>query len=124
MWQPNRGQWRLIWAVALLAILAWPVQNGSLAVKAVHWAVDPFQTLPPTPRPLTLGRGDDMDAVQEHDADEAAYYTLYKSSRIMRWRLELRDLDEPIDPPTERQVLIGLAIILGLVIWRKEAGRV
>ena len=84
----------------------------------------PVQTLPPTPRPLALGLGDDMDAVQEHDADEAAYYTLYKSSRIMRWRLELRDsTPKPIDPPTERQVLIGLAIILGLVIWRYETKR-
>src|SRR5215831_1132851 len=101
MWQPNPAQWRLIWAVSLLAILAWPVQNGSLAVKAIHWAADPFGTLPPTPRPLALGLGDDPDTVQQHDAEEAAYYNLYQSSWITRLRLNLRDLEEPIDPSTE-----------------------
>ena len=123
MWQPSTAQWRLIWSMALLAILAWPVQNGSLAVKAVHWAVDPFQTLPPTPRPLTMGLGDDMDAVQQHDAEEAAYFNLYKNSRLARWRLQLRDIEEPIDPSTQRQILVGLVIVLALVIWRYETKR-
>ena len=123
MWQPSTAQWRLIWAVALLSILAWPVQNGSLAVKAVHWAVDPFQTLPRTPRPLAMGFGDNMEAVQLHDAEEAAYYNLYNGSRLTRWRLRLRDLEEPIDPSTERQILVGLAILLALLIWRGETRR-
>lgn len=126
MWQPNTAQWRLIWTVAVLLILAWPEDNQSLAVKAINWSVDPFQTLPRTPTPLAPGLGDDMEAVQQHDAEEAAYYYMYSSSRISRLRLQLRDLRDPLDPSTERQILVGLAILVALGIWRmegkKEAG--
>jgi hypothetical protein len=120
MWQPNTAQWRLIWTVAILLILAWPEQNQSLAIKAINWGVDPFQTLPRTPSPLAPGLGDDMPAVQEHDAEEAAYYYMYSSSRISRLRLQLRDLRDPLEPSTERQILVGLAILVALSIWRAE----
>ena len=67
-----------------------------------------------------------MDAVQQHDAEEAAYYYMYSSSRISRLRLRLRDLRDPLDPSTERQLLVGVAILVALGIWRmegkKEAG--
>jgi hypothetical protein len=121
MWQPNTAQWRLIWTVALLLILAWPAENQSLAIKAINWGVDPFQTLPRTPSPLAPGLGDDMEAVQQHDAEEAAYYYMYSSSRISRLRLQLRDLKDPLDPSTERQILVGLAILFTLSIWRAES---
>lgn len=121
MWQPNTAQWRLIWTVAVLLILAWPAENGSLAMKAIHRAVDPFQSLPRSPSPLAMGLGDDMEAVQQHDAEETAYYQMYGASRIGRLRLQLRDLEDPFDPPTERQVLVGLAILGALRIWRAEA---
>ena len=121
MWQPNTVQWRLIWTVAVLAILAWPEENQSLAVKALNWGVDPFQTLPRTPSPLAPGLGDDMDAVQQHDAEETAYYLMYNTSRVARLRLQLRDLKDPLDPSTERQVLVGLAILIALSIWRAES---
>jgi hypothetical protein len=120
MWQPNTAQWRLIWTVAVLMILAWPEENQSLAIKAINWGVDPFQTLPRTPSPLAPGLGDDMVAVQQHDAEEAAYYHMYSSSRISRLRLQLRDLRDPLDPSTERQILVGLAILAALSIWRAE----
>jgi hypothetical protein len=120
MWQPNTVQWRLIWTVAVLLILAWPEENQSLAVKALNWGVDPLQTLPRTPSPLAPGLGDDMDAVQQHDAEETAYYHMYNTSRLSRLRLQLRDLKDPLDPSTERQVLVGLAILIALSIWRAE----
>ena len=120
MWQPNTAQWRLIWAAAVMLILAWPAENESLAIKAVHWGVDPAQTLPRTPGPIAPGLGDDPEAVQEHDAEEAAYYYMYSSSRISRLRLQLRDLRDPFDPSTERQILVGLAILAALTIWRAE----
>jgi hypothetical protein len=126
MWQPNTAQWRLIWTVAVLLILAWPEENQSLAIKAINWGVDPFQTLPRTPSPIAPGLGDDVDAVQQHDAEEAAYYYMYSSSRLSRLRLQLRDLKDPLEPSTERQILVGLAILIALSIWRaegkKEAG--
>ena len=123
MWQPTLTHWRLIWIVAVVSILAWPSQNGSLAVKAVHRAADPFQSLPATPSPLALGRGDDMEAVQQHDAEEAAYYELYSSSRLSRLRFMLRDAEDPFDPSTERQILVGLGIVLALLVWRGETKR-
>ena len=123
MWQPTPTHWRLIWIAAAVSILAWPSQNGSLAVKAVHRAADPFQSLPATPSPLALGRGDDMEAVQQHDAEEAAYYRLYSGSRLSRVRFRLRDAEDPFDPSTERQVLVGLGIVLALLVWRGETKR-
>jgi hypothetical protein len=121
MWQPNTAQWRLIWTVAVLLILAWPEGNQSLAVKAINWGADPFQTLPRTPSPIAFGLGDDPEAVQQHDAEEAAYYLMYSSSRLARLRLQLRDLKDPLDPSTERQILVGLAILFALSIWRAES---
>jgi hypothetical protein len=115
MWQPSTAQWRLIWILAVLLILAWPGENRSLAIHAINWGADPFESLPRFPRPL------DMEAVQKHDADETAYYQMYTTSRILRLRLQLRDLTDPFDPSTERQVLIGLAILTALNIWRAEA---
>ncbi len=121
MWQPNTAQWRLIWIVAVFLILAWPEENRSLAIKAINWGADPFQSLPRTPSPIAVGLGDDMDAVLQHDAEETAYYQMYNTSRISRLRLQLRDLRDPFDPSTERQVLVGLAILTALRIWHAEA---
>src|SRR5262245_24522232 len=120
MWQPNAVQWRLIWTVAVLVILAWPEENRSLGVKVINWAADPFQSLPRTPTPLAIGRGDNVDAVIEHDSEEQAYYHMYNESWFARARFYLRDLRDPFDPATERQVLVGLAILTALGIWRTE----
>ena len=77
MWQPNRAQWSIIWAVAVLVLLAWPPEQGrSLVVKALNWAVDPAGTLPALPPPLPMRLDDNGDAVAAHDAVEAEYYRL------------------------------------------------
>jgi hypothetical protein len=68
-----------------------------------------------------MGLGDDMEAVQQHDAEETAYYQMYGASRLGRLRLQLRDLQDPLHPSTERQLLVGLAILGALWIWRAEA---
>jgi hypothetical protein len=62
-----------------------------------------------------------MEAVQQHDAEEAAYYAMYNSSRLARVRFMLRDLEDPFDPSTERQILVGLGIVLALLVWRQES---
>ena len=103
-----------------MAILAWPAENGSLVVKTLNLAADPLQRLPATPSPLAPGLGDDVEAVQAHDAEETAYYQLYNGSPLSRLRLTLRDLTDPFDPSTERQVLVGVGVILALLVWRSE----
>ena len=123
MWQPSTAQWRLIWMAAVVLILAWPDENGSLAVKGIQWAADPFQSLPASPRPIAMGLGDDPEAVQIHDADEAEYYRVFNSSRIGRLRLTLKDLQDPVDPSTERQLVVGCGILVALGVWRLEARR-
>jgi hypothetical protein len=69
-----------------------------------------------------MGLDDDVDAVQQHDAEETAYYRMYNTSRIGRLRLQLRDLQDPFDPSTERQVLVGLAILSALGLWYARNG--
>ena len=124
MWQPNRSQWSIIWPVAVLLILAWPPPEGSsLIVKAVHRAVDPSHSLPTLPAPLPMGLDDNGDAVAANDAEEAEYYGAFQSSRTTRWRMNLKEATDPFDPATERQLLIGLAVLSALGVWRLDSGR-
>jgi hypothetical protein len=117
--QPNKGQWRLIWPLAIFVLLAWPAENGSLAVKGVRWLADPRGTLPELPAPLAMELDDNADAVAEHDAAEAEYYRVTASSAWARTRLRLKELNDPFDPTTERQLLIGIAMIGGLLVWKR-----
>lgn len=107
----------MIWPLAIFVLLAWPA-NGSLAVKSIRWLADPTGTLPHLSPPLSMELGDDADAVAEHDAEEQAYYAVAASSGWKRTRLRLAELDDPFDPVTERQLLIGILVIGGLAIWR------
>jgi hypothetical protein len=117
--QPNRAQWRLIWTVAALLILAWPPDQGrSLGVKAVNWLVDPTDSLPTEPTQLPMGLDDDGDAVAAHDALEAEYNRLYASSGVTRVRMTLKDASDPLEPSTERQILVGVGILGALGVWR------
>ena len=119
MWQPNKTQWRIIWAAALLLILGWPPDEGrSLGTKLVNWVVDPMNSLPPLPEPLPIGLDDNGDAVAAHDAELAEYYRLYTSSRLTLLRMRLKVAGEPFDPVTERQLLIGIGILSALAVWR------
>ena len=119
MWQPNRAQWSMIWAVTVLVLLAWPPDQGrSLIVKALNWAVDPGGTLPELPPPLPMSLGDNGDAVAAHDAAEAEYYRLRERSSVMRWRVDMKTARDPIDPQTERQLLAGIVALSALGVWR------
>jgi hypothetical protein len=119
MWQPNRPQWAIIWAAAVLVVLGWPPGQGrSLLVKAANWAVDPAGTLPAFPAPLPMGLGDNGDAVAAHDAAEADYYQAHDRSRMTRWRMALKETGEPLDPSTERQLLVGVMVLSALGVWR------
>ena len=119
MWQPNRAQWSIIWTVAALLVLAWPPDTGrSLAMKIANRVVDPTGALPALPPPLPMGLDDNGDAVAAHDAQEAEYYRLHDRSRTTRWRMDLKTAGEPLDPSTERQLLVGVAVLSALGVWR------
>jgi hypothetical protein len=119
MWQPRRAQWTIIWTVAVLVVLAWPPDAGrSLLFKAIAGAADPAGSLPALPPPLPMGLDDDGDAVSAHDAQEAAYYRQYNSSTVARWRMRLKAAREPLDPVTERQLLVGVVVLSALLVWR------
>jgi len=124
MWQPNRAQWGIIWAAALLLILSWPPAEGrSLLVKAANWIVDPSDSLPRLPAPLPMGLEDNGDAVAEHDAAATEYYRQYESSQMTRWRMQMKEAADPLSAQTERQLLVGVGIVAALMIWRLQRER-
>jgi hypothetical protein len=117
--RPTNLQWWLIVIVALLVVVAWPPRDDkSLAVKFVNWAVDPTGELPILPDQLALGMGDDPDAVYAHDLQVQQYDALYLKGGWTRRRLELKVARDPFNPATERQVLVGLAVVTALLVWR------
>lgn len=121
MWQPNRAQWPIIWTSALLLVLAWPTDGGrSLIVKAAAWLADPTGSLPTLPPPLPMGLDDDGDAVAAHDAQEADYYRARSSSPTTRWRMAVKEARDPFDPTTERQILVAVAALSALFVWRLD----
>ena len=124
MWRPSNVQWWILFAVTLLVVVAWPPQDGkSLAIKFVNWAVDPTQQLPILPQELPLGMGDDPDAVNAHDLQVREYDSLFMQGGWTRRRLELKVADDPFDPTTTRQLLIAIAAVAGLIVWRINARR-
>lgn len=117
--QPNKKQWRVIWAVAVVLILFWPLEGArSLAVKAVNFAADPLSNLPTLPQPLPLGLGDNADAVILYDQQVTEYYEAWDSSPWIRARIRMRDWRDPLDPTTERQILVAFAVLGALLVWR------
>jgi hypothetical protein len=121
MWQPSRVQWLVIWPVALVIVLAWPLERGgSLGSRALSRMADPFGTLPDLPPPLPLGLDDDGDAVSQHDALERSYYDVRDRSSLNRLRMSLKAATDPFEPAVQRQLLIGLAVAGALVVWRLE----
>jgi hypothetical protein len=124
MWQPGRAQWTIICLTAALLVLAWPPSAGrSLGSTFAGWAVDPGHTLPTLPPPLPMGLDDDGDAVTEHDLRESAYYHAREQSAMTRLRMDLRDASGPLQPTTERQLLVAVAVAAALVVWRLEGAR-
>jgi hypothetical protein len=122
MWQPNTAQWRIIWILAALIVLAWPpVEGKSLALKGAAWLVDPLHSLPTRPPELPMALGDDGFAVQQHDEQLTYYEDTYDSSAMNRFRMDVRDFEDPLDPTTERQLLAGLGVFGALLVWRLSA---
>jgi hypothetical protein len=117
--RPDNAQWWLLVIVALLIVFAWPPRDDkSLAAKFVNWAVDPRNELPILPDQLPLGVGDDPDAVYRHDLQVQQYDTLYMKGGWTRTRLELKVAGDPLNPATERQLLIAIGVLTALVVWR------
>jgi hypothetical protein len=113
--------WR--WLAALIAALAltWPPDNSrSVAIKAINWIADPHRSLPSRPSPLAMNVDDDADAVTAHDLEEHAYESMYRGSWTGRLRLQLRDAEDPLDPSTERPLLIAVAAIAA--VWAFQRG--
>jgi len=122
MWQPNNLQWWILAVCAVLIVTAWPPSEGkSLAAKFVNWAVDPMNQLPTLPDQLSLGSGDDPDAVNARDMQVQQYDALYLKGGWTRKRLQLKVAGDPFDPGTERQLLTVAGLLVALVVWRLSA---
>ena len=128
MWHPNNAQWWVLLAVALLLVAVWPPSDDrSLAVKIVNWAADPADSLPTLPGPLAFGQSDDLEAVNAHDLQTRMYDELYGKGGWTRIRLELKVATDPINPATERQLLVAIGVVTAFLVWRfgarKNQGR-
>lgn len=122
--QPSSKQWAVIWAVAILVVLAWPPDTGnSLGVTLVRWAADPRGTLPTMPAALPMSMDDDGDAVTAYDMQRQAYDDARRRSTVTRWRQDLVEATDPFAPATQRQLLVGVAVAAALLTWRMGAGR-
>lgn len=124
MWQPSRLQWTIICLVALVVVLGWPPDEGrSLGTKFVNWVADPRGTLPVSPKSLPMSLDDDGDAVTQHDMLENAYHIARERSDSTRWRMDLKEAEDPFESSTSRQLLVGLMVLGALGVWRLEAAR-
>ena len=116
----RRSPWPVVAAlVAVLAVL-WPPENGrSLVVKSINWLADPRGELPRRPSPLAIGVDDDADVVSAHDMEEHAYEAMYRDSWTGRMRLQLRDAEDPLEPTTERPLLIAAAALAAVWAFKR-----
>jgi len=119
----GRGSIVLV-AFAVLLVCVWPPANDrSLVVKLLNWAVDPRDDLPVLPEPFALGAGDDPDTVTVHDAQVQAYDSSYAKGGWTRRRLEWKVARDPLNPATERQVILALGILTAFAFWRLNRAR-
>ena len=91
-------------------------------MKIAGWVVDPAHQLSSMPPPLPMGLDDDGDAVTEHDMLENAYLQAREHSSIVRFRMDVRDGADPFERSTQRQLLVGLAVVGALIAWRLDTG--
>jgi len=123
MWQANNRQWWILLVVALLLVSLWPpAEDRSLALKFVNWIVDPADSLPTLPPPLTFGQSDDYAAVEAHDLQTRMYDELYAKGGWTRRRLELKVAGDPFNAATERQLLVGVGVLTAFLVWRFGGG--
>lgn len=121
---PTRAGWRLLFATAIFLIAAWPPdRDRSLLLKLTNWAVDPGNRLPVLPAQLGYGMGDDLQAVEEHDAQVRLYDHMYAEGGLTRARLQLKVARDPFNPSTERQVLLLIGVVVGFLTIRKDERR-
>jgi len=92
-------------------------------MKLAGWVVDPRDRLPQMPPPLPMGLDDDGNAVSEHDMLENAYLQARERSTIVRLRMDVKDGPDPFEPSTQRQLLVGFAVVGALIVWRLDADR-
>ena len=59
-----------------------------------------------------------MTAVEAHDLQVRMYDELYARGGWTRVRLKLKVADDPINPATERQVLVGMGVLAAFLVWR------
>lgn len=117
----RRSPWPVVAALVALLALLWPPENSrSLAVKAINWIADPRGELPRRPSPLAIGVDDDADVVTAHDMEEHAYDSMYRGSWIGRLRLRLRDAEDPLEPSTERPLLVAAAAVSAVWLLRRR----
>ena len=121
----NKFTFSVVVVVALTIVSVWPPEDDrSLAVKFVNWIVDPLDALPVLPPQLALGRGDDPEAVEARALQTQQYDALYLKGGWTRRRLELKVARDPINPATERQLLLVIGVVTALFAWRAlRAGR-
>ena len=121
MWRPNNAQWWILLLVALLIVAVWPpTDDRSLVVKFINWAVDPSDQLPILPGPFALGQGDDLETVNAHDLQTRMYDELYDKGGWTRMRLDLKVATDPLNPSTERQLLVGIGVLTAFLVWRRS----
>jgi hypothetical protein len=119
MWRPGIRSWWLLLGATLLIVALWPpADDRSLAVKFMNWAVDPGDVLPTLPGPLTRAESDDLSAVEAHDFQTRRYDELYQQGGWMRRRLDLKVARDPLNPATERQMLIAFGVLILFLAWR------
>ena len=105
-------------------ILGWPPDLGrSFGATLVNWGADPANTLPPIPAPLPMGLDDDGDAVAAHDLAERSYYDERNRSTVTSLRIDLKNAADPFERATQRQLLVGLAVVGALLVWQMEGRR-
>jgi hypothetical protein len=119
MTSSSTRQWWLLITLALLIVCVWPpVDDKSLAMKFVNWAVDPLDRLPLLPPQFALGEGDDPEVVARHDMLVQQYDALYLKEGWTRKRLELKAARDPFNASTERQLFTGAGVLVALLAWR------
>ena len=69
------------------------------------------------PGPFGPGQGDEWREVEAHDLQVRMYDELYARGGWTRLRLRLKVAGDPMNPATERQLLIGGGVLVAFLVW-------